>query len=439
MKKILITALIMLIASFVYCWQSVGFKIKDHDLIKDYQLPAWGYSIFDIDFSGNSYYDRHDTDYKFVYESYGMKLSPGYLRNFESEKINYSLHSDFTSQLRYTGNENEEQETYDILRDYLYVTRLKGDCDYYIIDDLFLNISVDSRFIYRERNCSQDYQDFIDRRIFTDSFLGIGIGRMRDVSPVFRALRLKERVEALNRGMTLTEKQIAALADKFAIYIQYVNVYDRYEKYFWKEISPILGSEFDVLNLSENLYLTEVMKEYIRRYQGHEISLGIDFWQNYEIERYGDKTKKFHLGPSIRYQCYNNINLKYQIGINSKISYLKYLGDYSEDSRFRINFTNSHHFDITDRLRWNSGISLNYNYIWYDNFEGYTIGTTLTSYLNYFIENNFALYCQLKSQLIHISPDIYENDAYDSGISHLQRDESVSFFFGCKYYFGSMF
>lgn len=440
MKKILITALIMLITSSVYCWQSVGFKIKDHALIKDYQLPAWGYSMLDIDLSGNGYYRRRDTDYKRITESFQIILKPGYLRSFESEKLKFLLNSDFSTQLRYSGYENEEQETDDIFRDYLYVTRLKGDCNYYIVDDLFLNISVDSRFIYRERNCSQDYQNFIDRQIFTVSIFGIGIGRIRDVSPVFRALRLKERVEALNRGMTLTEKQITALADKFALYPQYANIYDRYEKYFWKEISPILGSEFDALNLSENLYLTEVMKEYIRRYQGNEVLLGIDFWQDYNIETNGDKTKELHLGPSLSYKCYNNINLKYQIGINSKISYLKYLSDDSyENSRFRINFTNSHHFDITDRLRWNSGISLNYNYIWYDNFEGYTIGTTLTSYLNYFIENNFALYCQLKSQLIHVSPDIYENDAYDSGISDLQRDERVSLYFGCKYYFGNMF
>ena len=277
MKKILITGLIMMITSSFYCWQSVGFKINDHELVKNFQLPAWGYSIFDIDLSGSGYYHRSDTDYKRVHESYGMSLSPGYLRNFESEKIKYTLNSNFSSELRYLGYENEEQETDDILRDYLYNTRVEGDFDYYVKKDLFLNISVDSRFIYRERNCSQDYQDFIDRRIFSTSFWGIGFGRIRDVSPVFRALRLRERVEALNKGMTLTEKQITALADKFALYTQYANLYDRYEKYFWKEISPVLGSNFDALSLSENLYLTEVMKEYIRRYQGNEILLGIKF------------------------------------------------------------------------------------------------------------------------------------------------------------------
>ena len=146
------------------------------------------------------------------------------------------------------------------------------------------------------------------------------------------------------------------------------------------------------------------MKEYIRRYQGHEILLGIDLWQDYEIERYGDKNKEFHLGPGIRYQCYNNINLKYQIGVSSNVSYLKYLGDYSEEAKFRLNLSNSHYFDITDRLRWNSSISVNYDYIWYKNYDGYKMTTSLTSYIDYFIENNFALYCQLKSQLNTYKP-----------------------------------
>ncbi|NQV18149.1 MAG: hypothetical protein HQ534_06375 [Armatimonadetes bacterium] len=440
MKKILITALIMLITSFVYCWQSVGFKINDHDLIKDYQLPAWGYSIFDIDFSGNSYYRRSDTDYKRVNESYGMKLSPGYHRNFESEKIKYTLNSYISSDFTYSGYKNEEQETDNISRDYRYTTRVEGDFDYYFKKDLFLNTSVDSRFIYQERNDSQNNQDFIDRQIFTSSFIGIGWGKIRDVSPVFRALRLRERVEALNKGLTLSENQLEILSDKFALYTQYVNVYDRYEKYFWKEISPILGSEFDALNLFENLYLTEVMKEYIRRYQGHEILLGIDFWQDYEIENDGDKTKEFHLGPSLSYNYYNNINLKYQIRIYSKISYLKYLSDESsEDSKFMIDFTNSHHFDITDRLRWNSSISLNYDYTWYENFSGSVISTTLSSYIDYFIENNLALSCQLTSKLIHVGSDIYENNANDYGYSDLKRYEYVSYYFGCRYYFGSIF
>lgn len=430
----------MLITSFIYCWQSVGFKINDHNLIKEYQLPAWGYSVFDIDFSGSSYYNRRDTDYKWVIESFQIILKPGYLRNFESEKIKYTLNSDISSDFQYSGNENEDQNTNYIYRYYHNHIWLDGDCDYYIANNLFLNLSVDSRFTYNEQNHSQDYQDCLDRSIFTSSFIGIGWGNIRDVSPVFRALRLRERLEALNRGMTLSENQIEALADKFALYPQYANLYDRYEKYFWKEISPILGSEFDALGISENLYLTEVMREYIKRYQGNEILLGIDLWQDYDIEPDGDKTKELHLGPSLSYNYYNNINLKYQIRIYSNLTYLKYLSDdSSEDSRFIIDFTNSHHFDITDRIRWNSSISLNYDYIWYENFEGYTVRTTFTSYIDYFIENNFSLYCQLKSELIHVDPDIYENDANDYGISNLQRDEDVSLYFGCRYYFGSMF
>jgi hypothetical protein len=428
------------IASFVYCWQSVGFKIDDHDLIKDYQLPAWGYSVFDIDFSGRSYYRRSDTNFKRVSEDYMINLSPDYLRTFESEKIKYLLNTDINTHIGYSGYENEEYEDNSIFRNYRFSPRINGNYDFYIKDNFFLNFSLDSRFSYYEVNVSQNYQDSIERQIHTSSFLGIGIGRIREVSPVFKALRLRERVEALNRGMTLTESQIKELADKFALYPQYANIYDRYEKYFWKEISPILGSDFDVLSLSENLYITEVMQEYIKRYQGNEILFGINFWQDYEIEHNGDKIKELYIGPSLSFNHYNNINLKYQIGIFSEISYLKYLTDDStEDSKFTIDFTNSHLFDITDRIRWDSRINLDYNYFWYESIDGYTIRATLSSVIDYFIENNFSLYCQLKSELKHVDKDLYENNAYDYYYPNLKRDERVSLYFGCRYYFGSMF
>lgn len=440
MKKIIITAFIMLIVSFVYCWSSVGFRINDHYLIKEYQLPAWGYTLGDVDFSGRGYYHRSDTKYKRVIEDYMIRFSPSFLRTFESEKIKYLLNAGINTYMEYSEYQNEEHENDGITRFYDLRPRINGNYNYYIKDNFFLSFSLDSRFSYYERNHYQDSQDSIDRQISTSSFLGIGIGKIREVSPIFKALRLRERVEALNRGMTLTESQITKLADKFAMYPQYANMYDRYEKYFWKEISPILGSDFDVLSLSENLYLTEVMQEYIKRHQGNEILFGINFWQDYEIEYDGDKIKELYLGPSLSFNHYNNISLKYQIGIFSEISYLKYLTDDStEDSKFTIDFTNSHLFDITDRIRWDSRIGLNYNYIWYEDIDGYTIRATLNSVIDYFVENNFSLYCQLISELKHVDKDIYENDAYNYYYSDLKRDERVSFYFGCRYYFGSMF
>jgi len=440
LKKTIFIEFIMFIISSVFCWNSVGFKINDYDLIKKYQLPAWGYSLGDIDFSGRGYYHRSDTDYKRVSEDYSVSLSPGFLRSFESEKIKYLLNAGINTYMEYSEYQNEEDEYNYIRRIYNLLPRINGNCNYYIKDNLFMNFSLDSRFNYYEVNDSQDFQDRIDRQINTTSFWGIGIGKIREVSPIFRALRLRERAEALNRGITLTESQITKLADKFALYPQYANIYDRYEKYFWKEISPILGSDFENLSLSENLYLTEVMQEYIKHYQGNEILLGINFWQDYEMERNGDKIRELYLGPSLSFNHYNNINLKYQIGIFSKISYLKYLTDDStEDSKFTIGFNNSHLLNITDRIRWDSRIGLEYNYIWYENIDGYKIRATFTSIVDFFIENNFSLYCQFKSELKHIDKDFYNNEAYDYPYPDLKRDERMSIYFGGRYYFGNMF
>ena len=96
MKKILIIALIMLITSFIYCWQSVGFKINDYYLIKDYQLPAWGYSYSVINLTGNGRFDRKDEDGKWVDEYYWEAVfasGPVPAYNSLDLQLNYSFPS----------------------------------------------------------------------------------------------------------------------------------------------------------------------------------------------------------------------------------------------------------------------------------------------------------------------------------------------------------
>ncbi len=440
MKKNKFIVFFILITSVLHCWNSIGFKINDHDLIENYQLPTWGYTFGNIVLSGNGRYHRTNTANEIFYENYLIRLSPDFLRTFESEKINYSLSADVDFYMGYDRSQNEQYENDDIGRFYNFYPVLNGIIDYYIKDNIFMNFSANSRYSYYEENNSQDSRDRIERQISTKSFLGFGIGKVREVSPIFRALRLRERVEALNKGITLSENQITKLADKFALYPQFASIYDRYEKYFWKEISPILGNDFDAFNLSENLYLTEVMQEYIKRYQGNEILFGINFWHDYSIDRTGEKAKEIYIGPRISFNHFNNINLKYQFGLFTEISYLNFLTeDSNEDSKFIFYLSNRHLFDFTDRIRWNSDISMDYNYNWFENTKGYLLTIEFSSVIDYFIENNFSLYFQLNSRLTHVDKELYGNNSFDNHYSNLKRDERVNFHFGCRYYFGSIY
>jgi hypothetical protein len=358
MKKSFITALIMLIASFIYCWQSVGFKINDYYLIKDYQLPAWGYSYSVINLTGNGRFDRKDEDGKWVDEYYNFWLSPYYMRYYESEKIKYTLCTSLSLNYDYNATDYQSDIEKNIERNFRLHPGFIGDCQYYVADKLFLNATISPNYIYHDRNESDNSDDYVSQTFQSDTSLGIGFGKIRDVSPVFRALRLRERVEALNKGLTLSENQIRSLADKFALYPQYVNIYDRYEKYFWGELAPILGSEFENFSIPENLYLSEIMQESIKRFQGYELNLGF---------------------------------------------------------------------------------TVIYNYIWFDDYKGFSLTTNFSSNLDYFIENNFSLYYQLSFEVEHVDSEIYTNVPDYSYYADLKRDQTMRFSFGCKYYFGSMF
>jgi hypothetical protein len=440
MKKIIFTVLIILTASFVYGWSSVGFKIEDHEFIKEYKLPAWGYSTSSLDFSGRGNFRRRDTAYKRMNEDYSFNFMPDYVRTFNSEDKSYDLSVRVNNYVGYYHDQDEEYDRDEIARIYEIFPIINGNYNFYISDDLFLNSSISMLFNYSEINNSNDVHDRIQRRMDSSSFLGIGFGRVRDVSPIFRALRLKERLEALNRGMTLTDKQIEELANTFSQYYKFARVYDRYEKYFWEEISPILNDEFSALNISESLYLTEVMQEYIKRLQGSEVILGIDLWQRYFSERDEDILDDVYAGPGISFNYYNNFNLKYQLSIFSKLSYGKYLKDDSiEDSNLIFEFSNRHLFDLSDRLRWSSGIAFSYDHYWYDDVDGYIFDTKIESSIDYFIENNFSFYCKISTDLEYIDEKLYELEDHGYYFPDFKREERASIYFGCRYYFSNIF
>jgi hypothetical protein len=478
-RRIIITVLIVLAASAVFGWSSVGFKIKDHDLVKQYKLPDWGYSQIELELSGYSRLNREDhfpggygTD-RNEDISARIRFRPNYYRVFQSEKLNYSLQANLSSAIYYNEDVYPNER---IQRDYDNGAHISSYFNKYFKNDYFYYTSIGSRYYYNEKNYSENYSnnDRLDRGIESNLSVGIGKGRVRDVSPVFKALRLRERIEALNKGHTLNEEQVKNIAAKFALYPKFSSLYDRYEKYFWAEIGPELGEEIENLPVAETIYLTEVMKEYIRRRQGNEVVIGIETRQNYEKDRfnynanYETITEEYFAGPFFRYERVNNFNLNYQIEFSTNLSYLfKFTSnteleqrfdledDFRNDSSLNLSFSNRHYYQITDRFSWQGNIYLSYNYIWLEDIsyndynsgdliymndlKGYDISADFSSSLEYFLEDNFSFSLRVDSNLRHISEDV-SNICYHHALNHqLMRDEHFSISFGCRYYFSNPF
>jgi len=472
-------ALVIVVSSTAFAWSSVGFKVSDHDLVKQYRLPDWGYSQIRLKLDGYGRLNRED---RFA-DIYGnnhtedisarIRFTPDYYRVFQSEKLNYSLQAYLSSWMYYKENKFPFNR---IRRDYYNSLHISGYFNNYFSDDLFVYTSIGTRYHYDEKNNSENYSnnDRLDRGIESNLSVGIGKGRVRDVSPVFKALRLKERIEALNKGLSLSEDQIKKIAAKFALYPKYSSLYDRYEKYFWAEIGPELGKEINDLPIAETMYLTEVMAEYIRRKQGYEVVLGIETRQKYEIDKFNYNAnfetviEEFFAGPFVRFEWVNNFYLRYQLEFFTNLSYFHKFSsnteieqrfglddDWRNDSNLILTFSNKHYYQITDRFSCRGTIYLNYNYFWLEDIsyieyntgdtidlndlKGYDISASFSTSLEYFLEDNFSISLRTDSNLRHISEDISDIYYHHTSYHQLMRDEDFSVSLGCQYIFNNPF
>lgn len=437
MRRFIFTVVIALLVTSVFGWSSVGFKIKDHELVKDYRLPAWEYDFLSINLSGNGNYRRQDEEGKEVNSDLHSSFLPVYSRYFESEKLKYSLGASLLSDFNYSSRK-ESNESKDIYRVYSLRPICSGYGQYYFADNYFAEMTISPRFEYYERNLSNDSGDLTQRQYSLSTSLGIGFGNVRNVSPVFRALRLRERIQALDKGVTISNAQLQKLADQFALYDQYSTIYDRPAKYFWQQISSILGKDADALNISESLYLTEVMQESISRRQGYEVVLGLNY--NFVLSNEdGEEDREYiNFGPKVTYRQYHNFNLKYQLGFSTDISYTKYEENdlTTKDSNFRITLENNHLYEITDRLKWYSSITSSYEYQELkDDLEGYIISNRIYSRLDYFVENNLTMWMMVEFDIEHTDPKLDGNTSNNS-TQYGERQQDYEFQIGCTYYIG---
>jgi hypothetical protein len=106
--------------------------------------------------------------------------------------------------------------------------------------------------------------------------LGIGWGKMRNVTAIVSALRFQERLKQLNLITgDLGEETVQALAEQFYRHGYYWQVHVRPDKFFWQEVGKTLAKEgvsLDGINQYANSYLRETPGEL--RFQRNEGAVG---------------------------------------------------------------------------------------------------------------------------------------------------------------------
>jgi hypothetical protein len=338
------------------------------------------------------------------------------------------------------GNASREEE----LRTVTSAIGVELEWNEYVQGDFFLTARTSNRAAYVHRSSVIDEptvpeDDVADLGVAyrSSARLGIGFGRVRDVTPVIRALRVRERLKALGRDEVMGREAVQAAAQAFARRPGYTAIYDRPDKYFWNDLFSEIGDGTDGLAPGEVFYVAEALQEPVgRRLEGGEVRAGVTLAYDNELERTEDNgvlTRRnrdiesaYGLFASGEY--FTNLGLRQQVGVVLDARYSRPTeDDRVTDSASRVTLDATWLYDVADRFRLDSRVNARYARTQrtepFDITES-AIGVSVQTDARVFVENRLAVTAGVG----------YAYDYEDQGDRADQTSRGMFFDIGVRYY-----
>lgn len=403
MRKLLLGIIILLcLPLYSLAQESIGFSDPDNiQPLLDYRLPEWGYTNFYLDFSMDGNVNRthiQRADENSTEGGLFLQLAPVYNRFYESEsrQSRYSFQSsvDYSLDARNDfGNNVKDETNYNLqISTNLHEKIYKND------SDIFLTTSLRGNFQQaKTENTSTQTNSFLGnwpfaRQFETAATLGFGFGRLRNVNPSIRSLRLGERLNALNNGQSMTNQDYFSAADQFTQYSGYQGTYDRPQKYFWADMDDMISPNLSVLNPFDLLYLTDTTVEAIgTRREGWEVQVSgtLDYSTRYtkndSVTMENELNQETIFQPRISGSWWKNLSLKHQIAFSGQFQSFIWLNSNS-NSTYVGNLQARWLYTITDRILSTTNLAF------IQNFTGNSGLISINSEINYFVENRFSIF-----------------------------------------------
>jgi len=318
---------------------SIGLSAPDSTRpVRAYRLPTWRWSRWTLGGNGQADFvsrsDRSAQSERLFYS--GLSVRPRYEAFWESEERVASLdvrpavsldRRDMSSESNFVADE-QDWTTYDLSLD------AQGSLREYVDGRTFLLVEGQSRLAYRrDRREEEDAGVSSTRTQLTSGVdlstrVGVGVGRVRIVTPVIRALRVRERLRAVAPGASLSDEQVQAAARQLARRPGYGAVYDRPDKSFWRDV-------FDRAGLAdrsafETFYVADVLREPVGvRREGAEVLGGPFASYDRRLEREEEDGEVADrrlstvstLGGFGRARWFRNVTLRHQLGVDAEARY----------------------------------------------------------------------------------------------------------------------
>lgn len=395
MKKELLVLLLLI--SVAICAFEPGLSDQDIHFIHDYRLPAWGYKGFGFNISGSGYNKGYEAGDFYRHEQYSVYLDPSFDMRNESEnditKLEFNLNASynyFRNPGYYRGS--DISRSVNLQPSFSMAKKKYKDSTKYTHFEALVNYN----YVFRNDDYNNSWysnSEVNDRTLDTAFLAGFGSGMVRDVTPVIRALRFKQRYNSLGKG-SLTDQEISKLAEVMAMYPGYSYVYDRSGKEFWNSAFNSLGNKAVGLNGYETFFITEAMQEEVgKRLEGSEFNLNLqysrtDFNAN---GNYYDLVLAY-FGPVLQAKLYSNVSIGHQVGMELIAGIYFPSSDIKPfDSMNLSKLSHSQLITITDRLLYNfNGVfTVQKTTYAYDTNSG--IAFEIFNDFSFYIENNLSL------------------------------------------------
>ncbi len=394
MKNIIILSAMLFLQNFSFAQTSIGFKNPQNiQPLLDYRLPSWGYSYFNINFSSRGSGDKKNT------QNFQLYLRPGVTKYYESEENiwNLSFSPGYSYQYSKYSDINENSFNY----------RLNGYWHKYVNPWLFLGIGNNSGGYLGTGDIDKDINK---SRFNSHTYISLGFGRVRNVGPIIRALRINERLQRLKIVNELSADKIQQIAQVLFKHGGYVTIHDRYDKYFWQDLFQHITPVNKKLSAFDYYYIGESLIENIgERYNGCDLEFRLDHdYANHNYLTDSLDYSESNAGFSVKSRWYKNLSLSHQIGLTAQVAYTFSIDNKKLDYEYRNFYIDANNlWVINDRLLWETAFYGRISFIKTNKYHHHYDSYLLRSSFDYFIEDNLLLDSNIDVQFYPKNDEIY--------------------------------
>ena len=388
--------------------------------------------------------DYLSNDYR---SDFQYSLSPQYLLLHESEDMYFSISANLNGSYvhNYYSNENNQSSISNKSKqkDYSAIINLSINLNDYINSGDFFysvgsSISVNmrqSKLDIISGSTSGNYRNSKSQNYSVS--LGIGFGKLRNVTPVVAAIRFQERMKQLGLiNNNLSNNTIEDLAIQFFQQPYYDDIYSRPEKYFWKGIDDVLAKDkvsLQGLNMYAGSYLRESLNE-VRFFRQEGLIAGLNLQLKYSnIYEYPlIIMEDLTLGFNPYFTFSHQLNLNSQFNFSASFTGGPVISKHSSTRQnYAITVLAGYKYELTDRMVCTIDNNFGYN-ISNSFIQNKAWSDDLSIDLSYFIEDNLVASASYSWSYYHSSSQSDNSNEYPSN-TYENLYNTIDF--GFTYYF----